>query len=265
MPTCEGITELGGAYALGALEPEEVRELEEHVETCPPCRAQLEADMAVAAALAFAPASVEPPGRLKAGLMAAARGQSGDGMAAADPAAHPAALRRPWWRRLFPSPTRVALGAASLASLAFVVALSWALTLQSQLVRPPAPIAAASAPVQILGSDDYVARADMKRLVGADAAPEARGWIYVDPAAESALLVAYRLPPLAPDRAYQLWLVRDGQRVSGGVFRVDPEGYGWLKVRAPQAMAAYTRAGITVEPLGGSPGPTGARVLGGDL
>jgi anti-sigma-K factor RskA len=105
----------------------------------------------------------------------------------------------------------------------------------------------------------------MKRLVGAEATPDARGWIYVDPAADSALLVASRLPPLPPDRAYQLWLVRDGQRVSGGVFRVDPEGYGWLKVRAPQALASYTRVGITVEPLGGSPGPTGARVLGGDL
>ena len=253
MLTCEGIAELGGAYALGALEPEEVRELEEHLEQCPSCRAQLDADMAVAAALALAPASVEPPGRLKVGLMAAARGQD------------PAALRPPWWRRLFPSPTRVALGAASLASLAFVVALAWALTLQSALARPPAPVPVASEPIQDLGPDGYVARADMKRLVGADTTPDARGWIYVDPAAGSALLVAYRLPPLEPDRAYQLWLVRDGQRVSGGLFRVDAEGYGWLKVRAPQPMAVYTRAGITIEPLGGSPGPTGARVLGGDL
>jgi anti-sigma-K factor RskA len=112
---------------------------------------------------------------------------------------------------------------------------------------------------------DYIARADMRRLTGADAAPNARGFIYLDPSAESALLVAYRLPPLAPDRAYQLWLVSDGQRISGGVFKVDADGYGWLKVRAPQTMAAYQRAGITVEPSGGSPGPTGARVLGGDL
>jgi anti-sigma-K factor RskA len=74
------------------------------------------------------------------------------------------------------------------------------------------------------------------------------------------------LPPLAPDRAYQLWLVnKDGQRVSGGVFSVDAEGYGWLKVWTPQPLGVYQRAGITVEPLDGSPGPTGARVLGGDL
>jgi hypothetical protein len=49
------------------------------------------------------------------------------------------------------------------------------------------------------------------------------------------------------------------------VFSVDAEGYGWLKVRAPQIFGVYQRAGITIEPRAGSPGPTGARVLGGDL
>ncbi|HEY3109985.1 MAG TPA: anti-sigma factor [Chloroflexota bacterium] len=260
MLTCEHVGELGDAYALGALDPDEAQELKQHLEGCPTCRGQVAADQALATALTLAPPQVEPPARLRASLLGAARG---DGAASIRPA---------WWRRLFPAPTRLAFGAASLASLAFVVTLSWALTLQSQLARPGAPISAgsgavpaASAPIMDLGGDGYLARADMKRLVAADAAPEARGWIYVDPAADSALLVAYRLPPLAPDRAYQLWLVRDGQRVSGGVFKVDAEGYGWLKVRAPQTFAAYQRVGITVEPLAGSPGPTGARVLGGDL
>jgi anti-sigma-K factor RskA len=254
MLTCEIVAERGEAYALGALDPEDARQLEAHLEACPPCRALVEADMAVAAALALAPAQVEPPPRLRSSLIAAARGES----IPTDP---------PWWRRLFPSPTRIALGAAALATLAFAATLAWALTIESRIARtpplaPPVPVAAAPA----AGWDDgYVARADMKRLLGADAAPEARGWIYVDPATDSALLVAYRLPPLAPDRAYQLWLVGEGGRVSGGVFSVDAEGYGWLKVRAPQALAAYQRVGITVEPLTGSPGPTGARVLGGNL
>jgi anti-sigma-K factor RskA len=251
MLTCEEISQLGGAYALGALDDDELAALEEHVEQCPSCRARLDPDLAVAAALALAPSPVEPPATLKAGLLAAARGDA------------LAARRPPWWQRLFPSPTRAALGAASLASLAFAVALSWALSLQSALARspaaPPAPAAAQA------GSAQYVAHLNMKQLVGADAAPDARGWLYLDPGADGALLVATRLPPLAPDRSYQLWLVKDGQRVSGGVFRVDAEGYGWLKVWTPQPLGVYQRAGITVEPLDGSPGPTGARVLGGDL
>src|SRR5262245_59295674 len=185
MPTCEIMAELGDLYVLGVLEPDEADRLEKHVEECPPCRARLDADMAIAASLAVAPTQAQPPARLKANLLAAARGEE------------PAVVRPPWWRRLFPSPTRVAVGAASFASLAFVVALSWALTLQAQVAHPAAPI------------DGYVTRAAGKRLTGAGPAPDARGWLYLDPSGDSALLVAYQLPPLAPDRAYQLWLVSD--------------------------------------------------------
>src|SRR5262245_61176423 len=127
MQTCDVIAELGDAYALGLLDPAEARQLEEHVEKCPPCRAQLDADIAAAAALALAPPQVEPPARLRDALLAAARGQE-----------RPPARQR-WWRGLFPSPTRLALGAASFASLAFVVTLTWALSLQSELARPPMP------------------------------------------------------------------------------------------------------------------------------
>ena len=105
----------------------------------------------------------------------------------------------------------------------------------------------------------------MKRLVGSETAPEARGWIYVDPGTADALLVAYKLPPLGPDRAYQLWLVRDGGRDDGGVFQVDTRGFGILRIQAPMPFASYQRVGITEEPASGSPGPTSARVIGGKL
>lgn len=256
MLTCDVAQERGGAYVLGALESDEAAEIERHVEGCTDCREWLAAEQTVAAALSLSVPQVEPPSRLRAAIMAAARDD-----------ARPVG-RDPWWRRLFPSPTRAALGAASLASLGFVAMLSWALTLQSQVVARPVAPASAAAPVGSGGGewgDWALSRADMKRLNAADTAPEARGWIYVDPSSDSALLVAYKLPPLPPDRGYQLWLVKDGQRASGGIFTVDGEGYGWLKVQAPQAFGTYQRVGITIEPRTGSPGPTGARVLGGDL
>ena len=56
-----------------------------------------------------------------------------------------------------------------------------------------------------------------------------------------------------------------GQRTSGGVFSVYDEGYGVLKIDAPEPLISYQNVGITIEPAGGSPGPTGERVLGGDL
>jgi anti-sigma-K factor RskA len=254
--SCSATAELAPAYLLGALEPHEAADFEQHLELCPPCRELVDAERAVAAALALAVPQRTPPARLQANLMAAVRGEP------AEPPVRP-------WRRLFPSALAAALGAAAAASLALLVTLGWAFGLQSRL---NAPAAAAAAPAVTVAPQDYpgggdllVARAQMRRLVGSETAPDARGWIYVDPTVDQALLVAYRLPPLAPDHAYQLWLIQNGQRFSGGLFDVDAEGYGWLKVRAPKPIGVFDGVGITVEPARGSTGPTGARVLAGKL
>jgi anti-sigma-K factor RskA len=60
-------------------------------------------------------------------------------------------------------------------------------------------------------------------------------------------------------------LIRDGQRTNGGVFSVNPDGYASLELYSPLPLIQYQAIGITIEPWGGSPGPTGPKVLGGDL
>ena len=82
---------------------------------------------------------------------------------------------------------------------------------------------------------------------------------------EHGTLVVDGLPALDEERQYQLWLIEDGQRTSGGVFSVNPEGYGSLWVLSPEPLSGYSAFGITIEPAGGSPGPTGAKVLGSTL
>ncbi len=78
-------------------------------------------------------------------------------------------------------------------------------------------------------------------------------------------LVVDGLSALDPAQQYQLWLIRNGKRTSGGVFSVDQQGYGSLWVKSQAPLISYTSFGITIEPAGGSPGPTGKKVLGGDL
>jgi anti-sigma-K factor RskA len=73
-------------------------------------------------------------------------------------------------------------------------------------------------------------------------------------------LIADHLEPLSPDQQYQLWLIENGDRLDGGVFDVGDDGYGSLTVRAPEPLDSYA-FGVTIEPAGGSPGPTGPRVL----
>jgi RNA polymerase sigma-70 factor (ECF subfamily) len=47
--------------------------------------------------------------------------------------------------------------------------------------------------------------------------------------------------------------------------KVAGDGYGILLIRSPRLLREYDALGITVEPAGGSPGPTTPRVLGTEL
>jgi anti-sigma-K factor RskA len=57
------------AYVLGALEPEEAREVELHLESCPRCRAALRWAMPAVNALPEAVEQIEPPASLRTRLM----------------------------------------------------------------------------------------------------------------------------------------------------------------------------------------------------
>ena len=99
-------------------------------------------------------------------------------------------------------------------------------------------------------------------MVGTGAAPASAGTLVVDSEGEYGTLVVEGLPALDQDHQYQVWLIRDGQRTSGGVFSVSPEGYGALMLSSPEPLSSYPAFGVTIEPEGGSPGPTGDKVLG---
>jgi anti-sigma-K factor RskA len=102
-------------------------------------------------------------------------------------------------------------------------------------------------------------------LAGTDVSPGASGVLVITGDGEYGTLVVDNLQHLSLEQQYQLWLIRDGKRTSGGVFSVSGEGYAALEISAPMPLATYQSFGITVEPYGGSPGPTGERVLGGSL
>jgi anti-sigma-K factor RskA len=155
----------------------------------------------------------------------------------------------PLWQRLRPLAWQ-ALPAWGAVSLLLVVALAigdfilWQQVSQAQ--------AKTSSPMRTIA------------LSGTDAAPGAAATLVVGVEGGQGALVVDDLPPLHESREYQLWLLRDGQRTSGGVFSVDRHGYGVLRVSAPRPLREYTSFRVTIEPRGGSPSPTGPRVLGGD-
>lgn len=223
--TEEHATKQLAAYALGCLAPEEAAAVAHHLQYCDRCRADLRAYEEVTSCLALAAPDVEPSAGLRARVMAQATAAS---------------------RRLRPAPGRlhrllVWAGWAAVVVLALVSLLLWQ-RMRSLATRP-----------QVVA------------LNATEAAPGAGGSLMVEDA-YTGVLVVHNLEQLDAERQYQLWLVdADGQRDSGCVFSVGDDGSATLRVASPLPLPSYASVGVTVEPTGGSPGPTGAKVLGGQF
>ncbi len=236
------VTELLPAYALGSLNEEEAIPVVEHLDICAECCAELLAYQAVTDRLALAAPDTLPPAGLKQQILGQLQTPR------LGPAMEP---HRSLWRRIAGLLQRAtpAWGLASLALVALLVLsnLWWWQRASREL------------PLVTPGGMQVVA------MEGTDTAPTAVGTLVISADGEYGTLIVDRLPALDADHQYQLWLIRDGQRTSGGVFSVNPEGYGALWISSPEPLSSYPAFGITIEPEGGSPGPTGDKVLGGRL
>lgn len=81
------------------------------------------------------------------------------------------------------------------------------------------------------------------------------------------LLAARGLPPLPPNKCYQLWVIqRDGPAiVSGGVVSVSGDGHALYETRVEGQAARVTGFALTDEPLGGSQAARGRKLLFGSV
>jgi len=236
MAACEHIAELIPAYALDSLDKDEAAPVQAHLEQCENCRAELRAYQAIASGLAGAVPQYDPPARVKAALFERVEA------APARPAA-PAPLPQQAPRRA------VSLWAvAGLAALLVLLAGNLLLWREVNALRARQP--------EQLGVINLYSTGGP--------APEATGLIVMSVDRSHGTLVVDRLQTLPEGQQYQLWLIQNGQRVSGGVFSVDDDGYSAMWVHAPEPLGSYDSFGITIEPKGGSQYPTGEKVLGAE-
>lgn len=219
------------AYALGILEEAELAAFRGHLNGCAACQEELRAYQQVVEELPAAVALRTPPQRLRAAILQRAAG----------PVARAA---RPGWLAWLSQPLRPALG--WLALLLIVALGGVSLSLWQQTQRP-------------------AATAGEFRLVHMlpPQSGHATGLLVISEEGTFGTLVVDGLEPLGSTHQYQLWLIKDGKRTSGGVFSVQDDGYGVLKIDSPLPLIEYQSFGVTIEPFGGSPGPTGSKVLGG--
>ncbi len=226
------------AYALGALDANEVGALEAHLRTCKSCTADLAAYGQVASGLLNAVPPRTPPPALRRRLRQRLSQER-----------HPAARGQWSFGRLAVAAAVVALIALNIVSLLQVNAMR-----QEQAEQIARTTAAQTAIAMLAYPGTQMLPFDENGVAGS---------LLVDKQRNLLAVFAWHLPPTPSARVYQVWLVdSQGNRTSAG-FLTSEAGYPFsMTVIQPAApIATFTSIGVTLEPAGGSPSPTGPRVL----
>jgi anti-sigma-K factor RskA len=226
-------TEALAALALGCLDTEEDAEVRAHVEGCATCRAELRALEETGALLAYAAPDAAPSEGLRARLLAGL----------------PRRRSYAWFERLLERwPRLVPVTAVSAVALAAI-------------------LGTASLVIPLRGgrTQELLATVQLVRLQATPRMPAASGVILVPPDESGGVLVVAALEELDRSLQYQLWLIENGRRTSGGTFSVAAGGAGRVVIASTRPLTDFDAFGITIEPFGGSPAPTGEKVLGGKL
>lgn len=218
------------AYALGALDPTEAELVGAHIASCSECQAELMQYQRTTEQLGLAVGENTPSAEIKARLFAQIESES-----------QPKPQKGPaFWQRWFsqrPAFALVSMGLVLILAVSNLLLWNQVQNFRSQAFK-----------VINLSATEFM--------------PDAAGMIVISADGKYGTLVASGLAALPQDQQYQLWLIKDGERTSGGVFSVPGSGYAALKVYSPQPLVNYDDFGITIEPFGGSSGPTGDKILG---
>ena len=244
------VLDLIPAYALNILEFEEARQVAAHLSVCAACTSELQAYRRVAEQLPMAAPGANPPARLKSSILSQLPRQQEPAAAARTAPARSPAPKRTWWQALLQGLPALspAWGIASLALILVLGASNLFLWQRVDQLSQP-------------GESHFIT----VHLQGAGASLGAVGLLVMDEQGNAGTLVVDGLPSLEPSKTYQLWLIHNGERTNGGIFSVDAQGYGSLWVSSNLPLTTFDSFGVTIEPAGGSPGPSGEKVLGGEL
>jgi hypothetical protein len=253
---CQEIEPLLPGYALDALDEHDAGLVLAHLRSCPSCQAALADYLAVKEGLLLSPPAVQPPSGLRRALAASVRPEAADrGMAG-----------------------RLGLGSlawAGVATLIILLAVNLVVLAGTmQMLRgQQASLAQMAAEQSRLAEDlrnTHTAMAlgtypssEVVRVEG----DVAYGTFVYDPDLKIAVLYAWGLDALPMDETYQAWLIdNNGGRTSGGVFRASQGArFTVFIVSSPSPVGEFRGLGVTIEPSGGSPSPSGQRVLAADF
>ncbi len=214
--------------ALGAAEPDEVAQVEEHVVACASCREELAGLRGAADVLALAVPQHDPSPALRDSLMTRVRAEAAERQAAAEEGPE----RAP--RRSMGSRMRGALSsirpwpAVAVVAVIAALLLGWNIVLQTTEDSGP-------------GGEEVTALS----VTGTADAPDIDGRVVYVPDEATAIVRLSNLPPLDPGEAFQLWVLRDGVPESAGLF--EPTGPSQA-VRVAAGLDDADALAVTAQP-----------------
>jgi len=230
---CDEIKDMLELYALGLLDPEEKREIDEHLRgACEPCNRGLKDALAMNAMVMGSVASAPPPRRLKRRVLA------GVGI---EP-------KRWGWLGL-------------LATAAMVVVAMWLGVQERERSRDLAD--ARQSILQITSERDrleqalsYLDEPETKQVNFGGAPRPPRGKVFVN-SRKGVLIVVSNLPKLPAGKAFEMWLIpKGGSPRPAGVFQPSRDGSGMNFISGPVDIASLGAVAVSIEPASGSNTPT---------
>lgn len=240
--THQEAAELLDLYLLGTLDPDDRREVEEHLATgCRECAEAMPAAAELNASILASVPLADPPPRLRGRILA---------------------MADPPRLRLRSQPHYLPWMAAAAAVALTIWVGSEARDKNEQLIAAREQIRTLTGEKEQINTALAFLSDPQTRPVNAKAdLSKPRGTYFVNPRG-GLLLIASNLPPLPAGKIYEMWLIpKGGAPKPAGLFRPDARG-GAVHVQ-PGAVDAGNAAAVavTLEPEGGSPAPTSTPFL----
>jgi anti-sigma-K factor RskA len=222
-----GIHELTAGYALDALDPEERRSYEEHLERCERCREELASLWETTAALALATAGPGPSPELRDRILARARSEPQNVV--------------PLRRRTLLTPVRAVSAVAAVAAVVVVALGAWAVSLHGRLGHANDRLALERGNLSVL-SDPTARTVSLARGNGR----------LVVASGGRAVMVVDGLGRAPAGKTYEVWVINGTTPTRAGLF----SGGGRSVVGVDRAVGKDTVVAVTLERAGGADAPT---------
>lgn len=227
--------ELYELYSLGALDFNDAVQIDEHVvEGCEYCLAHIREAVTFTTGFSGLADMVEPPPGLKSRILRSIEPEN---------AAAPAAPR--WW---------AGFAVLAAACVALGIFSFWSVQqsheVRAQLGRAVGERNQLRAALQILTEQQT------RTVRFGQSGDSPHGWLFVN-RDSGFVFVGSRLPEIASDRTFELWLVPGkGNPAPAGLFRPNASGQFVLTSQTPITPAQYAAIAVSVEPRAGSSAPT---------